>query len=83
MTGLHCNTGDARCSGVSAKSLALVPASKEDAKAVRKVFVGSVLPRWAARCGASCATTWNATLPAATGIRFDERGIPVAVDPSN
>ncbi|WP_293861467.1 TRAP transporter substrate-binding protein [uncultured Alsobacter sp.] len=83
MTGLYCNTGDARCSGVSAKSLALVPASKEDGKVVRKVFVESVLPRWAARCGSSCAKTWNGTLPAATGIRFDERGIPAAADPSN
>jgi TRAP-type C4-dicarboxylate transport system substrate-binding protein len=83
MTGLHCNTGDSRCSGVPTKSLVLVPASKGDGSAMRRVLVDAVLPRWLARCGVHCAQTWNDTLPAATGIRFDERRIPVVVDPSN
>ena len=82
MTGLLCNTGDARCSGVPAKSLTLVPASQADSAVMRRVFVESVLPRWAARCGSRCVHTWNASLSAATGIRFDDRGVPVAADPS-
>lgn len=83
MTGLHCDAGDSQCSGVPAKSLALVPASKADGSAMRRVLVDAVLPRWLARCGVLCAQTWTDTRPAATGTRFDDRRIPGVVDPSN
>jgi TRAP-type C4-dicarboxylate transport system substrate-binding protein len=78
--GLWCNTGETSCKGAPAKAMKLVPATAADTAALRRVLVQSVLPRWAARCGAQCITAWNETMQETTSIRLGESGQSVAAD---
>jgi TRAP-type C4-dicarboxylate transport system substrate-binding protein len=57
--GIACNTGNGPCSvGTPAKLKLLVP-SEADRAAVKKALNDAVLPEWAKRCGAECATKWT------------------------
>jgi TRAP-type C4-dicarboxylate transport system substrate-binding protein len=64
--GVTCLTGGA-CSAGPPAQMKLVPATEEDRKVVRRSFMSTVSPRWAARCGAECVDNWNATV----GRMFD------------
>ena len=59
--GVRCNTGG-ECSAGPAANMTLVPVSDEDTELKQKVLLEVVLPNWAARCGAECVQTWNATV---------------------
>lgn len=59
--GLACNTGGACSEGPAAK-MVLVQPPASDLELRRKALVEQVLPRWAARCGAACVTSWNETV---------------------
>ena len=51
-----------------------VKVSPIDEQRRRDIFARVILPRWIERCGAACASVWNDTLAASSGIRA-----PVAV----
>lgn len=59
--GIACLTAGP-CSAGPPAHMKLVPTSASDRELVRKSFLGTVSPRWAARCGADCVANWNATI---------------------
>ncbi|UCE32816.1 MAG: TRAP transporter substrate-binding protein [Burkholderiales bacterium] len=59
--GIACNTGG-QCPLGKAADMALVPVAAEDEGLRREALLQTVLPRWAKRCGAECATQWNETV---------------------
>lgn len=59
--GIACLTEGPCTVGPPAK-MTLVPPNSEDKELVRKSFLNTVSPRWAARCGAECVKNWNATV---------------------
>jgi TRAP-type C4-dicarboxylate transport system substrate-binding protein len=65
--GIACLTGGP-CSAGPAAHMKLVPMSDADRALERKSFVDTVLPRWAARCGAECVANWNATIGREFGL---------------
>jgi TRAP-type C4-dicarboxylate transport system substrate-binding protein len=64
--GIACLTGGP-CSAGPPAHMKLVPTSAADRDLVRRSFIKTVSPRWAARCGAECVANWNATV----GRTFD------------
>ncbi|NPC56962.1 TRAP transporter substrate-binding protein [Caenimonas sp. S4] len=60
--GLACNTGTGACPEGPPAKMVLLPISPMDAQLRREALVRQVLPRWAARCGAECVKSWNATV---------------------
>lgn len=74
--GIACNIGDARCEGGRRGRMALVGSTPQDELRRRELLAGTVLPRWLARCGPSCADVWNRTLAPATGVSAPPRQAP-------
>jgi TRAP-type C4-dicarboxylate transport system substrate-binding protein len=62
--GLACNTGSAQCPPEARGAMVEVAISADDERLRQQVFNGTVLPRWLARCGASCASIWRQTIGA-------------------
>ena len=65
--GIWCSTGDARCTynekqGVTKGKMKLVPVSEADKKELAAIMESTVLPRFAAACGAECTKVWNQTI---------------------
>lgn len=60
--GYDCNTGAAACTQPVKGKMVLVQPSDADRALLKKVLQESVLPKWAARCSASCVTDFNATV---------------------
>ena len=56
--GIDCNTGK-ECSEGKPGSMKLITPTAEDEALRREAMVKAVLPAWAKRCGAQCATAWN------------------------
>lgn len=59
--GIACNTGQA-CSEGPPANMTLIPVSEGDLALRRAALLETVLPRWAKRCGATCAKQWNDTI---------------------
>jgi TRAP-type C4-dicarboxylate transport system substrate-binding protein len=67
--GIACLTGNGgRCTAGEPGRLRLLPTRDENAALLRKALVGTVLPRWAERCGADCVEGWNGTVGRSVGI---------------
>lgn len=66
--GIECNTGARSCGEPTRGRMTEVPTRPEDLRRQREIFAGTVLPRWAQRCGAECAIDWNRTLGAVSGV---------------
>jgi TRAP-type C4-dicarboxylate transport system substrate-binding protein len=72
--GIWCTTGDDRCTldgqlGVTKTSgMKLVTPSEEDIAKLKEVVGKYVLPSFAKGCGEACATNWNDTVGAVTGL---------------
>jgi len=60
--GIACGTGTGECTVGKPGSLTLVKPSEADIKARETALTEGVLKKWAARCGADCVKTWNATV---------------------
>ncbi len=67
--GIACNSGDPRCTGGQRGRMQLVQPSVEDRALLQALLAQTVLPRWLARCGPSCAAVWNSTLAPVAGVR--------------
>ena len=67
--GLACNAGTLACSGSPSRHMTVVPSTAQDEELRRRLLVEVVLPRWIARCGSSCARTWNAYLAPVHAIK--------------
>ena len=57
--GIACNTGNGPCSVGPTAKLKLVMPTDADRALVKKALNDVVLPEWAKRCGAECATKWT------------------------
>lgn len=66
--GYDCNTGAAACKQPVKGKMVLVQPSEADRVLFKKVLQESVLPKWAARCSASCVTDFNATVGKVVGL---------------
>lgn len=66
--GYDCNTGAAACTLPVKGKMILVTPSAADKVILKKVLDESVLPKWAARCSASCVTSFNDTVSKVVGL---------------
>lgn len=60
--GLECDAGKAVCSGKPERPMTIVPTSPADKARRRQLLTDVVLPRWFARCGPDCVSSWNTYL---------------------
>lgn len=65
--GIACNTGG-QCSAGPAANMMLAKPSPADFELRKKALLEQVLPRWAARCGATCVKDWNETVGKIIGL---------------
>ena len=66
--GYDCNTGAAACSNPVKGKMALVKPSDADRALLKKIMQEQVLPKWAARCSATCVQDFNATVSKVVGL---------------
>lgn len=66
--GYDCNTGAAACTLPVKGKMTLVQPSAADKALLKKVLEEAVLPKWAARCSASCVTSFNETIGKTVGL---------------
>lgn len=66
--GVACLTGTGDCTMGEPGSATLALPTEADIAARQAILDNFVLPRWAERCGADCAATWNATAGVAAGL---------------
>lgn len=64
--GIECNTGKRDC-GAARGRMTEVATSPADERRRREILEGTVLPRWAQRCGDGCRAWWDRTVGAAAG----------------
>jgi TRAP-type C4-dicarboxylate transport system substrate-binding protein len=65
--GIACNTGG-KCSEGPAAGMVLVKPTAADFELRKKALLEQVLPRWAARCGAACVSSWNDSVGKVVGL---------------
>lgn len=70
--GVACNTGRGECRAGRRGRMTAAQAA-DDADRVRRLFAEVVLPRWVRRCGADCATVWNASIGPALNVRAEPK----------
>ena len=66
--GYDCNTGAVACSNPVKGKMALVKPSDADRALLKKIMQEQVLPKWAARCSATCVQDFNATVSKVVGL---------------
>ena len=66
--GYDCNTGNAACPFPVKGKMVLVKPSDADRAQLKKIMQEQVLPKWAARCSASCVQDFNATISKVVGL---------------
>jgi len=66
--GLACDTGNGACPDGAKGDMVLVDAAASDRSLLDRVLRDTILPRWAARCGAECAAEWNRTVGTRMGL---------------
>ena len=57
-----------KCSEGPAANMVLVKPSPADFDLRKKALLEQVLPRWAARCGAACVSSWNDSVGKIVGL---------------
>ena len=67
--GIACNRGGAGCKSGQQGKMTVVPDTPADRQRLRELLATAVLPRWLARCGPLCASTWNTSLAPIVGLR--------------
>lgn len=74
---IQCNIGNAGgCKVFSLlriRPLQWVQPTERDYVRVREIFARTVLPEWVERCGARCASDYNAAVAPISGVRFEPR----------
>lgn len=65
--GIACSTGMACAEGPPGRMAAVAETAADRAR-LREILEKVVLPRWAQRCGAGCASAWSRTLGPVTGL---------------
>jgi TRAP-type C4-dicarboxylate transport system substrate-binding protein len=65
--GINCNT-TGPCTEGEPGGMKRVDASAEDLKLLRQIMLDTVLPKWAERCGATCAQQFNDTIGKVNGL---------------
>jgi TRAP-type C4-dicarboxylate transport system substrate-binding protein len=65
----HCNTNRQPCTMGKLANMIIVPVTPAEAETHRKLVEGTVVPAWAKRCGAECATEWNNTVGKVLGMK--------------
>ena len=68
--GIACNSGSGDCSPAQRGKMVVVKPTAADHDRLRALLAGTVLPRWAARCGPRCADVWDSALAPVTGVRL-------------
>lgn len=68
--GIACNSGSVDCTPVQRGRMVVVKPTTADHERLRALLAGTVLPRWAARCGPRCADAWDSALAPVTGVRL-------------
>lgn len=68
--GIACNSGKDSCKPALRGRMTVVQPSAADTTRLRALLANTVLPRWAARCGPSCADAWDNTLAPVVGVRL-------------
>ena len=66
--GYDCNTGSDACPLPVKGKMVLVKPSDADRAQLKKIMQEQVLPKWAARCSASCVKDFNATISKVVGL---------------
>ena len=66
--GVACSTGTAACASGAPGRMVAVAETAADRARLREIVQQVVLPRWAQRCGAGCASAWSRTLGPVTGL---------------
>lgn len=66
--GYDCNTGAAACANPVKGKMVLVKPSDADRALLKKIMQEQVLPKWAARCSATCVQDFNATVSKVVGL---------------
>lgn len=66
--GFDCNTGAAACTLPVKGKMTLVTPSAADKALLKKALDETVLPKWAARCSASCVASFNDTVGKVVGL---------------
>lgn len=66
--GYDCNTGAAACTNATKGKMILVKPTDADKALLKKIMQEKVLPKWAARCSASCVQDFNATIAKVVGL---------------
>jgi len=66
--GYDCNTGGAACANPVKGKMVLVKPSDADRALLKKIMQEQVLPKWAARCSATCVQDFNATVSKVVGL---------------
>jgi TRAP-type C4-dicarboxylate transport system substrate-binding protein len=65
---VNCNAGKDPCEfGVKA-AMTVTPFAEADAAELKRIMSETVVPRWAARCGAACVEQWNKTIAPIVGF---------------
>ena len=72
--GFNCNAGHATCVGGRPGNMIIVDENAQDNVRRVRLLTDTVVRNWVKRCGTECERSWNALMPAATGIRAGEAG---------
>ncbi len=67
--GMDCNASGPCAAGEPAGMVPIEPSAADDAQ-LKGIVENFVLKRWAERCGAECAGTWNTLLSDITGVQI-------------
>lgn len=66
--GFNCLTAKANCAYGKPASMTLIKPSAEDKALLAAKLKETVVPKWLARCGQGCASSWNESLAKIVGI---------------
>lgn len=72
--GFNCNTGSPTCVGGRRGDMVVVDENAQDNVRRVRLLTDTVVRNWVKRCGTECERSWNALMPAATGIRAGGAG---------
>lgn len=68
--GIACNSGNDSCRLPQRGRMVIVRPTAADHDRLRVLLAGTVLPRWAERCGVRCADIWDSALAPVVGVRL-------------
>jgi TRAP-type C4-dicarboxylate transport system substrate-binding protein len=68
----NCNYGSGECTKGRPAKMTKVSLKEDELRRYREVVERDVLGKWAQRCGAKCASEWNATIGSAIGMSMPD-----------